>query len=179
VVDGTTNEVIRRWHHPCRLALGGEMSTNTIDRPISEAGPDAGAARQGGNRLRRLHLILGAATLLAFLVTGAYMRVHEPPLSSLERGLHSLYRSRHIYILAAGVANLLLGSYVRPVLGRTLRRWQWVGSGMLVLSTLLLLVAFVVEPAAGRDPSAVSALGLFSLLAGTLLHLAVSLPRGR
>jgi len=151
------------------------MSANTIERSFNEAAPNVGAARQGANRLRLLHLLLGGAALLAFLVTGAYMRVHEPPLSSLERGLHFLYRSRHIYILAAAAANLLLGSYVRPGPGRTLRRWQWVGSGLLMLSTLLLVVAFVVEPAAGRDPSAVSAFGLFSLLAGTLLHVGVGL----
>jgi hypothetical protein len=151
------------------------MSANTIERPFNEAAPDVGAARRGANRLRLLHLLLGAGALLAFLVTGAYMRVHEPPLSSLERGLHFLYRSRHIYILTAAAANLLLGSYVRPVPGRALRRWQWAGSGLLVFSTLLLVVAFVVEPVAGRDPSAASAFGLFSMLAGTLLHVGVGL----
>src|SRR5262249_36151284 len=121
----------------------------------------------------------GAGTLLAFLVSGVYMLKHEPPLSSLERGLHFLYRSRHIYILAAATANLLLGSYVQPVLGRTRRRLQWVGSGLLLLSSLLLVVAFVVEPAAGRDPSAVSAFGIFPLLAGTLLHVGVGLRHRR
>ena len=128
--------------------------------------------------LRSIHLVSGGATLLAFLITGAYMRQHDPPLASMEWGMRLLYRSRHIYILAAAVANLLLGAYVQPLPDGAMHRRQWAGSGLVILSALLLVIAFVVEPALGRDPSAVSAYGLFSLLAGTLLHVQAGL-RGR
>jgi len=87
------------------------MSANMIKESFTEAASEVGSAPQGGNRLRALHLLVGAATLLAFFVSGVYLLKREPPLSSLERGLRFLYRSRHIYILAAATANLLLGSY--------------------------------------------------------------------
>jgi len=112
--------------------------------------------------VRRLHLVAGIAALFIFLATGIYMRTHHP----LVEENRLLFRSRHIYILSAALANLLLGAYVRPAI-----RWmQWIGSVLLLLSPLLLVTAFIIEPVSGQPPGVFSRLGLYVLLAGTLLH---------
>ena len=59
--------------------------------------------------LRRSHLVVGAITVLAFLITGLIMRMHEPPVSAMEWAQRLLFRSRHIYILCAGLVNLAIG----------------------------------------------------------------------
>jgi len=125
--------------------------------------------------LARSHLLVGAVTLVAFLISGAYMRGHDPPLAVLEPGPHLMFTSRHIYILAAALMNLVLGAYLRPTATRAARAVQWAGSLLLLLAAGLLLAAFVVEPVAGRYRTPVSAYGLYSLFAGSLLHVGAAL----
>jgi hypothetical protein len=128
------------------------------------------------NSLARAHLLVGAMTLIAFLLSGAYMALHRPPLGALEPGLHMTFISRHIYMLAAALMNLVLGSYLRPTATRSARSAQWIGSLLLMLSAGLLLAAFVGEPVAGRYRTPISALGLYSLFAGSLLHVGAAHP---
>ena len=59
--------------------------------------------------LRTAHLVVGAITVAALLVTGMIMYAHEPPLSTMDWGDRLLFRSRHIYILCAALVNLSLG----------------------------------------------------------------------
>ena len=122
------------------------------------------------NALARAHLLVGAMALVAFLLSGAYMAFHHPPLGALGPGMHMMFISRHIYMLAAALMNLVLGSYLLPTVSRGARSAQWIGSLLLMLSAGLLLAAFVGEPVAGRYRTPISALGLYSLLAGSLLH---------
>src|SRR5262245_31410284 len=119
--------------------------------------------------MRRLHILVGALTLLAFLASGAYMRFAVHP-HALAPGDELLYVSRHIYMLGPALVQLVLGAYVRLIAPSWARHLQWTGSGLLVLSSLLLAAAFVVEPVAGHGRTPVSAFGLYSLFAGALLH---------
>jgi hypothetical protein len=132
-------------------------------------------ARRSARRLRAMHLVVGGSALAAFLVSGAYMRAHNPPIAALEPGLHRMFTSRHIYILAAALLNLVLGVYARPAV----RRWAWAiqrgGSLLLVVAAALLVAAFVAEPMAGANRTPVSSFGLFSLFAGSLLHVGAAL----
>jgi hypothetical protein len=124
-----------------------------------------------------LHRGVGIVTLVVFLVSGQYMKFHQPPMSELDPGPHVMFTSRHIYMLAAALVNLTLGAYVAPALGRR-RQWvQALGSTLLVLSAILLMAAFVYEPVSGRGRSAVSSYGLYSLFAGSLLHFVTTLRR--
>lgn len=121
------------------------------------------------NRLHGFHHTLGLFTLLVFLLTGAYMKLVAHP-GRLPEGEHLMFVSRHIYILANALAHLALAAYVTPRSARAGRAAQWTGSGLLALSSLLLMAAFAVEPVAGRGRTPVSSLGLYTLLAGVLLH---------
>ena len=128
-----------------------------------------------GRWLAPIHLAVGAATLVVFLVSGAYMRMHEPPVGYLEPGLHMMFTSRHIYILAAALIHLVLGASVSSGTRRGVLVVQTVGSVLLVLSAALLITAFVVEPMAGRSRTHASSFGLYSLFAGSLLHVLAGL----
>ena len=127
--------------------------------------------------LRRVHLWAGTITVVAFLISGQFMRHHNPPMDALPIAVRMVFRSRHIYILASGLVNLMLGIYVQPVKGRR-RAIQRIGSGLLLVSPVLLTSGFAVETAAGAHPGAMwSQFGLYSLFGGSILHVAASAGR--
>ena len=116
--------------------------------------------------------MVGVIAVLTFLVTGQFMKHHTPPMASLSDAARLMYRSRHIYILASGLVNAMLGLYIQP---RT--RWrmtaQRIGSILLISSPALLIVAFAVEPERGLQPEMWwSAAGLYALFGGRMAHLA-------
>lgn len=122
--------------------------------------------------MRRVHLVFGIIALLAFAATGMVMRTHRPRLGGLDDGVRLMYRSRHIYLMAGGMANVLLGAYLVPshvAWGRGLQR---AGSILFLAAPVLLLSAFFAETGHGLAGGLWrSTWGLFALLAGTILHL--------
>jgi hypothetical protein len=60
--------------------------------------------------MRRYLLWVGVLVVGVFLITGQFMRHHEPPMGTLGDSVRLMFRSRHIYILASGLVNLMLGS---------------------------------------------------------------------
>lgn len=129
--------------------------------------------------LRMAHLVVGALTVGAFLVTGLVMSGHQPPVGDMDWGARLLFRSRHIYILATGLVNLSLGlGYALPA-GPARRSASVSGSMLALASAPLLFFAFFTEPMAGRDPGALSAYGLFALFGGVMLLVAANVGRGR
>lgn len=127
--------------------------------------------------LRTAHLVIGAITVGAFLVTGLVMYGHEPPLSTQGWDERLLFRSRHIYILAAGLVNLSLGiRYALPE-GAARRGAAMAGSLLALASCVLLFFAFFAEPMARRPPGPFSMLGLYALFGGVVLNAAANLLR--
>src|SRR5262249_28153945 len=125
--------------------------------------------------LARGHLLVGAFTLAVFLLSGVYLRTHNPPLPQLEPGLHALFVSRHIYILAAALLNLVVGAYLRPAaVGRRIQR---IGSLLLMLGAVLLMAAFVVEPIARESRTPFSSFGIFAVFGGSLSHVVAGVRR--
>ncbi len=126
---------------------------------------------------RMAHLVVGAAAVFAFLVSGQFMGRHEPPVAAMEWAERLLFRSRHIYLLCAGLVNLAIGvHYLLP--DSAARRAAAVAGSLLVLaSALLLFFAFFAEPMAGRMPGPISSTGVFALFGGVLLYTLVCLRR--
>jgi peptidoglycan/LPS O-acetylase OafA/YrhL len=119
--------------------------------------------------MKRFHLIFGLAIVIVFLLTGQYMEyVHNRQLPD---GTRMLYRSRHIYLLLAGLLNLGIGTYftARPRGWR--RTLQVIGSLLVALAPLLLLAGFFSEPQKGPEQTMLAPLGIFALAFGTLFHL--------
>jgi peptidoglycan/LPS O-acetylase OafA/YrhL len=119
--------------------------------------------------MKRFHLIFGLAIVIVFLLTGQYLEyVHNRQLPD---GTRMLYRSRHIYLLLAGLLNLGIGAYFisRPRGWR--RMLQNIGSVLIALAPVPLLIGFFSEPQKGPEQTAVAPLGIFALAFGTLFHL--------
>jgi drug/metabolite transporter (DMT)-like permease len=125
--------------------------------------------------MRKLHFILGLVGVVGFLLSGQVMKFHQPSLASLDPGSHMMYLSRHIYLLAAALVNLILGLYQRTLPGPRRKKLQAVGSLLLVASLVLLALAFLAEPSLGMaGRSWRSFLGLICLFVGALAHLLAS-----
>lgn len=129
--------------------------------------------------LRMAHLVVGAIAVVAFLITGQVMGRHEPPVAAMEWAERLLFRSRHIYLLCAGLVNLALGVHFALPQRAARRGAAVVGSLLVLASAVMLFFAFFAEPMAGRWPGMVSSLGLFAMFGGVLLYTTVSLRRQR
>ena len=121
--------------------------------------------------MRKLHLIFGLVVLAAFLLTGQYMDVYHRHLEGMADGPRMLYRSRHIFILLAGLHNLGLGAYAVRRRARWRRVLQWVGSALIMTATVLFVAGFFYEPWLEGLETPLSHDGAYAIVAGTLLHL--------
>jgi uncharacterized membrane protein YfhO len=120
--------------------------------------------------MKRFHLIFGFAVVIAFLLTGQYMDKYLQHLDGMPDGPRMLYRTRHIFILLAGLINLGIAAYYQARSFRALRIMQMFGSTFIVLATLLFVAAFFYEPNLTNLRTPLSHWGMYSIFAGTLLH---------
>ena len=127
--------------------------------------------------MRRLHFVIGAITTIALFAAGAYINLSTRQ-SSLAPEQHLLLISRHIYLLAPALVNLVLAVYAKPVSHPRVPRLQWAGTIFIAIASALLILAFLLEPIGGLGRSEISALGIFTLWAGTILHV-IAPPLGR
>ena len=127
--------------------------------------------------MKRFHLWFGLAVVVVFLLTGQYMEyVHNRDLPD---GPRMLYRSRHIYLLLAGLINVSLGIYFHRQPKGWRRNLQTAGSILLVLAPFPLLAGFFYEPSRGAASTMIAPIGIFATAIGTLLHLISGWQRKR
>lgn len=121
--------------------------------------------------MKRFHLIFGLTVLVVFLLTGQYMDRFHYHLMYMADGPRMLYRTRHIFILLAGLLHLGIGTYFsyRPTPKR--RGLQIAGSVLITIATVLFTIAFFYEPHLDDLDSPLSLLGTILIAVGTLLHL--------
>ena len=124
-----------------------------------------------GLKIKQCHLVVGVLTVLVFLATGRYMRIGFPELYEGNEVLRYLYRANHIYILCAGLLNLVLGVYVTMSERAWVQRSQVLGSLLILIAPVLLIAAFFVETTEALPSRPLTALGLQGLFGGSLLHL--------
>jgi hypothetical protein len=123
------------------------------------------------NRLwPRLHLVIGIAGLVVFLLTGQYMDRWLNHLDGMADGPRALYRSAHIYILFSALLNLQLGVYMVTVQHWAVRALQYLGSILLLATPALFLYGFIVEtpPAVIERPMIRES--IYCALGGVLMH---------
>jgi hypothetical protein len=125
--------------------------------------------------MKRLHLVVGVLSLIAFVLTGQYMRHVYPEIEGMEDGMRLLLRSRHLYIMLTGALNAGLGIYLTQRTGWR-RVAQWIGSGLIMIAPVILLVAFFVEPSRGIRAANIAVNGLVGTFAGIVLHLLSAIP---
>jgi hypothetical protein len=121
--------------------------------------------------MKLLHQIVGIAVVFIFLLTGQYMEFYYPRMDELNDGARMMLRSRHIYILLAGLLNIGVGAYFsyRTVWWR--RALQLTGSMLIIVATSLLIGAFFYEPQLSGLPRPLTLPGIVSLSVGALCHL--------
>ena len=120
--------------------------------------------------MKRLHLCVGAVTLFAFLLTGQYMDYLDVRSGALGETARVMFRSRHIYLLLAGLVNLAVGSYFSKRPGGRQRLLQTAGSALVLAAPALMLAAFFTEPGVPGLRRHFTLPAILSLSVGTLLH---------
>ena len=118
----------------------------------------------------RAHWLVGLLTLIAFPLTGAYM-LHIATVPHLDTVPRLMFRSRHLFLLMAAVVNLAL-SNSQPV-----HFVQRVASVLIMLSPVLLITAFFVDPARGLRSSQMFHFAMYGLFAAGVLLAIANRPR--
>lgn len=120
--------------------------------------------------MNRLHLIVGVATVSAFLGTGVYMRIGFPDLYAGNEVIRFLFRANHVYILFAGLLNVIAGLYVTMEEVPWRRKLQQAGSWLLLASGPIFFIAFTVEPMQAGPMRPLTVSGASVALIGVGLH---------
>lgn len=92
--------------------------------------------------MKKAHLFFAIATIIIFLVTGAYMRVNFPEIYHNDETIRGAFRTTHIYILFNGLCHLLLGTFLTLSQNKKRLVLQWLGFGFISLATLFLVSNF-------------------------------------
>jgi hypothetical protein len=133
--------------------------------------------------MKRFHLLFGLVAVIVFLLTGKYMDLYHNHLHGMPDGMRMLYRTRHIYILLAGLLNLGIGTYFTYRTSREHRIMQLLGSALIVVASILFVVGFFYEPQLANLQTPLSHWGMYAIFAGTFLHalagLGASITEGR
>lgn len=139
-------------------------------------GPPAGRAIEydrlhNSAVMKWLHLIVGLAMFVIFTVTGQYMRADFPDKEAIPQEFRLLMRSRHIYILFSALIHLTLAAYIKIGTVKPAKILQFAGSALLLISSVYLVRAFIVETYSTQHFSDLSRSGIYASLAGVVLHL--------
>jgi hypothetical protein len=129
--------------------------------------------------LRKLHFVVGLAGVVAFLVTGIYMRAGFPDLYAANEVLRYLYRSNHVYVLLASLVNVALGVHLTPVAPGWRAVVTRVGSLLVLASPAVLCFAFFVEAPVASPERVWTLLGVAMVAAGIALHVLGTARRPR
>jgi hypothetical protein len=116
----------------------------------------------------RAHFFVGILTLLGFVGTGVYLRLHVKELAEGPEAVRIAFRSNHIYLLMSGLVNLVMGVYSGPF---DWRRWVRSAASVLVLAAPFVFgVAFAREPASGSFDRPLTRVGVVILAVGVVTH---------
>jgi hypothetical protein len=120
--------------------------------------------------MKRAHLIFGILVVVGFLLTGQYMDKFYNHLHGMPDGPRLLYRTRHIFILLAGLLNLALGAYFSYRVEPWRRTVQIIGSLLIFTASSLFLAAFFYEPQLTDLHTPLSHWGTYTIATGAILH---------
>jgi hypothetical protein len=120
--------------------------------------------------MKPVHLILGIFFVIVFLLTGQYMNFYNNHMVGVEDAPRLLFRTRHIFILLAGLLNIGIGSYFYPRRRHWRRVLQFGGSALIIAAPVLFTVAFFIEPANRDLHTPFTHWGTYTIGAGTLFH---------
>ena len=120
--------------------------------------------------MKRLHLWFGGLILFVFLLSGQYMDYLDVRSGAHGETARVMFRSRHIYLLLAGLLNLGLGAYFVKRERGWRRSVQVLGSVLVLAAPALMFAAFFSEPGVPGLKRHYTLPAVVILSAGTLLH---------
>jgi len=120
--------------------------------------------------VRRIHFLVGLATVIVFLGTGVYMRMNFPALYINDIVIRYMFRANHVYLLFSGLINIVLGLSVSHSNVIWKRRLQTIGSWILLSAPALFLAAFFIEPPQATPSRPITLLAVFLSLLGVIAH---------
>jgi len=120
--------------------------------------------------MKKVHLIFGVFVVVGFLLTGQYMDKFYNHLVGMPEAPRLLYRTRHIFILLAGLLNLVIGAYFVYRVEAWQRTFQLLGSLLIFVASFLFIIAFFYEPNLGTLRTPLSHWGAYAITTGALLH---------
>jgi peptidoglycan/LPS O-acetylase OafA/YrhL len=130
--------------------------------------------------MKTLHRVFGVLVILAFLLTGQFMDFHHPKVREMtDEGARMMFRSRHIYILLAGLVNLGVGVYFTYWRERWRKILQLAGSALMIVATLMLIIAFFYEPTLKGLQRPLTLPAIVALLVGVFAHLFSGIRQGK
>ena len=129
--------------------------------------------------MRKIHLIFGIFVVVAFLLTGQYMDKLYNHMVGVPDAQRLLFRTRHIFILLAGLLNLGIGAYFTYRVETWRRTIQLLGSLLIFVASFLFLIAFFYEPKLNDLHTPLSHWGTYTIAVGALLHVISGLRQNR
>ena len=119
--------------------------------------------------LLNLHIIVGYAFLLIFLLTGVYLLISFPDLYAGREEVRMMYRSNHIYLLMAALINILYGHLFTIDTGSTaIKSLKAISGGIVALAPIDLLGEFIVEPPQYLVERPITFWGILALIVGVV-----------
>jgi hypothetical protein len=123
---------------------------------------------------RTCHLVVGGLGLLLFILQGQYM-ARVLGVMELPDAARMMYRSAHIYLLLACVANVTIGYYMTPAV--VMNHLQRLVSIVLLISPALLIWSFFAESTAENLERPIAQASLYLLFGAGVLMLLQELYR--
>lgn len=129
--------------------------------------------------MKKAHTIAGVALVIIFLLTGQYMEFRYGEWVGVDDATRLMYRSRHVYIVLAGLINIAMGLHFNWHSKLWRKRLQAVGSIIILVVPFSLVAAFFYEPTVGPLHRSITTPSIVILFTGTLLHLISGARQGR
>ena len=129
--------------------------------------------------MKKLHLIFGILVVVAFLLTGQYMDKLYNHMVGVPDAQRLLFRTRHIFILLAGLLNLGIGAYFAYRVEKWRQMVQLLGSLLIIVASFLFVIAFFYEPKLSDLHTPLSHWGTYTIAVGALLHVISGLRDGQ
>ena len=127
--------------------------------------------------MKRFHQLFGISVVIVFLLTGQYMDNYLGHLEGMPDGPKMLYRSRHIYILLAGLLNIGIGAYFTYHVERWRRVLQFSALSLIAHRHVLIHRGILLRAQAGGPGNSLSQRGVYLISLGALFHLFSALGR--
>ena len=117
---------------------------------------------------RNCHLLIGGVGLALFILQGQYM-ARILGVADLPDAARMMYRSAHIYLLMASVANVVAGYFMKPA--AVVHHLQRLIGIVLLLSPVLFIWSFFTESGIANLDRPLAKTGLYLLFGAAALLL--------